>query len=179
MKFISDENKKMHEEYLRNLKLKMSIFEKSYPELHNKSCREILRTKIAVTEREEAARLKAEICAHEIYFSSFDYSNTASPSVSRAWGSEANFLYEIMAAADRARYGFIMIYADRADRINFLISEDILEQFAKCDPVLAIDICEHAYFHDYGFNRKEYLKAALSELNLSKIEKHIEKSRKR
>ena len=66
MKFISDENKKMHEEYLRNLKLKMSIFEKSYPELHNKSSREILRTKIAVTEREEAARLKAEICAHEI-----------------------------------------------------------------------------------------------------------------
>ena len=179
MKFISKENKKIHEEYLRDLKLKMSIFEKSYPELHNKSCREILRTKIAVTEREKAAELKAEICSHEMYFSSFEYSNTPSLHINKTWGSEANFLYEIMTDSDKATHGFIIVYIDPSYNVKYCISDDILRQFLNFDPVLAIDICEHAYFYDYRFDRREYLKAALSQLNLSKIEKYIEKKRKK
>ena len=36
-------------------------------------------------------------------------------------------------------------------------------------PALAIDVSEHAYFLDYGFDKQRYIMAALPFLDLSKL----------
>ena len=56
--------------------------------------------------------------------------------------------------------------------------DDLTGVFLKYDVRLAVDLCEHAYFYDYGFDKKSYLKAALSSLDLSKIENTVEKKKK-
>ena len=178
MNFISEENRKIHEKYLRELKLKMSIFEASYPQISGKGCREILRADFRRVERERAALLRAEIMAHEIFFTSFQLSSGRSIKVCKGWGSEANFLYRIMCDAKEYRDGFIFVYLDGLNNVKYNITNDILRQFMIFNPILAVDICEHSYFLDYLFDRDEYIKNALSGLNLSKIEKHIEKRKK-
>ncbi len=38
--------------------------------------------------------------------------------------------------------------------------------FSVC-PCLAVDLAEHAYFYDFGFDHEKYLVEAISRLNLS------------
>lgn len=159
----------MHAEHLRTLKLQMSIFEKSYPELSGKSCREILRLPLKRTEREAAAALKADILAHELYFSSFSSPHQKSDCVRGAYGSEANFIYQLYRAAE-GEDGFLFIKPDRRGTPIWQICHRSLEGYlSAATPILAVDLCEHAYFYDYGFDRLSYLKNALANIDLSHL----------
>ncbi len=171
MDFISRTCYELHREYLRTLKLQMSIFEKSYPDMIGKSCREILRLPIKRSEREEGASLKADILAHELYFSSFSSANAASPTVHDAYGSEAVFAYELTCAALKSD-GFLFVYRDGKDTLRWQTCVKALEIFSSgITPILALDLCEHAYFYDYFFDKAAYVKAAVVHLDLSKIKK--------
>lgn len=171
MDFISRTNYDLHKEYLRSLKLQMSIFEKSYPGMTGKSCRDILKLPIKRSEREEAAALKADILAHELYFSSFSSANTASSVLRDAYGSEAAFLYELSCAALKSE-GFLFVHYDKTGGIRWKSCSKSIEMFSSgLIPILALDLCEHAYFCDYFFDKAGYVKAALSHLDLSKIKK--------
>lgn len=171
MDFISRTNCDLHKEYLRTLKLQMSIFEKSYPGMTGKSCREILKLPIKRSEREEAAALKADILAHELYFSSFSSANIASPLLRDVYGSEAAFVYELSSAAMKSE-GFLFICYDKTGRIGWQSCSKPIEMFSSgLVPILALDLCEHAYFCDYFFDKERYVKAAVAHLDFSKIKK--------
>ena len=170
MQFLSERNIEMHEEYLKKLKLKYGVFEKSYPTLCGAGLREIYRARLPLSEREEAARLFAEIRAHGIFFSSFANKNLRCPRIERAFGSVASFLYEIGEYLKGSRADFLFIFEEKG-KIRFKAEceyEWILEKFA---PPLALDLCEHAYFSDYGFDREGYISSAISHFDFSKIEK--------
>ncbi len=169
MDFISRTNYEMHREHLRTLKLRMSIFEKSYPETAGKTCRELLRLPIKRSEREEAAALKADILAHELYFSSYSSHNVPSVRVRDTYGSEANFIYQLSRAANDAE-GFLIVMTDRHGAVTFGVYKDPLSAFLSSNtPALALDLCEHAYFYDYFFDKAAYVKAALAALDFSKL----------
>jgi superoxide dismutase len=169
MEFISLTNYELHREHLRQLRLKASIFEKSYPEITGKSCKEILKLPIKRQERKAAAALFADVNAHELYFSSFSQSNPHSQKVQAAFGSEANFIYRLTREAECCR-GFLFVSIDRRGTpVISAFDEPILAFLSDNTPILAVDLCEHAYFYDYFFNRDAYLRAALSRLDLSKI----------
>ena len=169
MDFISQTNSELHREHLRTMKLQMSIFEKSYPEIVGKSCKEILKLPIKRSEREAAASLLADILAHELYFSSFSQTNAPSPAIRKAYGSEANFIYQLAQTAENSS-GFLFVLADRRGVSSFSVHTDPLSVFLSDSTlVLAVDLCEHAYFYDYFFDKVAYLRAALSHLDLSKI----------
>ena len=171
MDFISQTNYELHREHLRQLKLRMSIFEKSYPQIKGKSPRQILKLPIDRNERESAASLLADILAHDLFFNSFFSPNTSSALVRAAYGSEANFLYAISCKAEKC-HGFLFVVQDRRDTLGIVAFNDPLAVFlSNATPILAIDLCEHAYFYDYFFDRESYVKAALSHLDLSKIKK--------
>lgn len=164
---ISEEALKMHGEYLRELRLKYSVLEKSYPELSGKSLFDI--SKARVRGREEAILLKSEIMLHELYFSSFGEGCRPSGVVRRCYGSEANFLYEMFLCAKECKDGFAVIYL-RNGKLLFTAGEcDLLLKIAN--PILAVDLCEHAYFLDYGFDKNSYLRKLLPYLNISKADK--------
>lgn len=169
MNFISQTNKEIHTEHLRTLKLRMSIFEKSYPEITGKSCKEILKLSIRRSEREQAAALKADIMAHDLYFNSFSECNSTAESVRSAYGSEAAFLYQLSRAALDGD-GFLFVFADKKGVPIWKVCREPLELFSQgIAPFLALDLCEHAYFYDYLFNKAEYVKAATLHLDLSGI----------
>ena len=171
MDFISQTNYELHREHLRQLKLRMSIFEKSYPQIKGKSPRQILKLPIDRTEREAAASLLADILAHELFFDSFSSTNTTSRPVRDAYGSEANFLYLISRKAEKC-HGFLFVVQDRCGVPEIVAYNEPLSAFlSNATPTLAVDLCEHAYFYDYFFDRESYVKAALSRLDLSKIKK--------
>ena len=171
MDFISLTNYELHREHLRQLKLRMSIFEKSYPSIKGKSPKQILKLPLDRTEREPIADLLADILAHELYFNSFSSANTTSPLVRATYDSEANFLYVILQRAEECR-GFLFVVQDRRGQPDVRTCDRPLSVFLSNDtPVLALDLSEHAYFYDYYFDKQSYVKAALSRLDLSKIKK--------
>ncbi len=167
--FVSRESKSKHLEYLRSLNLKYSIFEKSYPEISEKSFREIKRMRIRREEIEELIMLKAEISAHELFFSSFGKMYQRCTRIKKQYGSEANFLYELRMSADKAKSGFLLIY-ENDGKIQYYSGENYHGIIITAAPKLAIDLCEHAYFIDYGFERDRYVNSALKYLNISSFE---------
>jgi len=177
MIFISDRCKKMHCEYLREMKLKMSIFEKSYPDMVGGGVKDILRSRANRAERERAAALKADILSHDIYFSSFGESNERCELIRHTWGSEAAFLHLLYNECIEADGGFLLLYL-KGRELCWSVGRELVPIFTRFNLVLAHDLAEHAYFEDYGFDRSRYVTAALSRINLSKIEKHIEKKAK-
>ena len=170
MQFISEANRQMHEEYLRTLKLEYSIYEKSYPDLVGKSLREITRLRFKNRgELDSAVMKKCEIMAHELYFRSFGNPNSSSVKVRQAYGSEADFLYEASEKCMSADGGFLLIYPDFRGRISMYAGREYKNVLLKFSPALALDLCEHAYFYDYSFDKKSYVSAALSHIALERL----------
>ncbi len=167
--FLSEECVIKHKEYLKQQKLLYSVFEKSYPKIKGLEIAEINRLGISQEIKREALDLKMKIKLHELYFSSFSKVRSRCPSVTKTYGSEANFLYEIeKMLSNNEESGFLVIYLARAD-VGFYYGKKFLNLFLKTRPVLAVDLYEHAYFPDFGFDRKRYIKTALSYLDLSKL----------
>ncbi len=167
--FLSEVNIKKHQEYLKTQRLLYSVLEKSYPRLSGLDIQEINRLSISSDIKKEAIDGKINIRLHELFFSSFSEKRVRCPEVSRTYGSEANFLYEIeKMLSDKKESGFLVIYIAKGD-VGFYYGKRYLNLFLKAKPVLAIDLFEHAYYGDYGFDRKKYINTALSYLDLSKI----------
>ena len=170
MDFLSERSIEVHKEYLNNLMLKYKIFEKSYPELSGCDIEGIYKARIPRSEREAAGRLFCEIMAHRIFFSSFASPNTNSMRIKREYGSVAAFLYKICEVCREARSGFLFVYEDKG-KVKLSCTEEYEDIFRYKRVLLAIDICEHSYFLDYGFNKDGYVINASRYLDLSKIEK--------
>lgn len=167
--FISEENYKIHTDYLRTLKLRYNVLEKSMPQIKGRAINEILRMKLPREDKNEILDLMSEIKAHELYFSSFDKPYRTSKCVKEKFGSEASFLYDVYLAAKKITCGFLFIIKDLGI-IKIITSRDYPSVFIKQTPVLAIDLMEHSYFIDYGFEREEYISRAVSCLNLSLLD---------
>ena len=144
MDFISLTGYELHREYLRTQKLKMSIFEKSYPELVGKSCREILKTSIKRSEREEAAALLADIRAHEIYFDSFSSQNLRSQRIRQSYGSEANFLYQLTCLAEKCS-GFVFVLTALSVVLQVASFKLFHKRVFKMSPI-------HHHFQQMGYS---------------------------
>lgn len=170
--FISDESIDLHRKHLENLKLKYSILEKSIPEIKNTDIR--LLNKLRVKRyKNEALKMKCDIMCHDMYFSSFGEEYQSSETVKKSYRTEASFLYEIFETAKEwDSGGFILICVEKGCVFTH-IGENAVDVFTRSNPVLAIDLCEHAYFLDYGFNKSLYLENALKRLNLNKLDKFL------
>ena len=170
MRFLSVDNVLKHKDFLKDLKLKYSVLEKSFPIIKGLSLNDICRVRLGNAEREEITSLRSNIILHELYFDSFCEEFYPSETVRNQFGSEANFLYEIECEISKnASSEFLLVFFDRKKRLQFKADCDFSEILLSCTPVLALDLYEHSYFLDYGFDRKRYIKSALSYLNLNKI----------
>ena len=170
MKFLSERNLEMHKEYLNDLMLKYRIFEKSYPELSGADIDGICKSKIRKDEKDAAVKLFSEILAHKIYFSSFDGRNSPCERIKHEYVSVGSFLYDLKEKCNECKAGFLLIYEDRG-RILYYCGADYEEILRYKKVILALDLCEHAYFYDYGFKKKDYIINAISYFDLCKIEK--------
>ena len=174
MKFISDRNRDIHKGELMKMKHKRSIFEKSYHTTFN-SVNDAFQKAVPQREREELYGLLCDIALHEIYFSSFLPHRGVSELIKKRYGSEAAFVYSLYECAREADGGFLLVFSDERGRVEFCAGRDYGALLRKRMPILALDREEHAYFLDYQFERESYIRAALSEFNISKIQNTVEK----
>ena len=167
--FLSEESVLFHKAYVKELRLKHSIIEKSLEGISGKNVAHILGMRLPKNDVSYALRHLPEIELHELYFSSFSpVQNSASATVRESYGSEGALLNEIYRIATSLPYGFVTVGVYRG-RVRIWAHSDPLELLRWGVPLLALDVCEHAYFRDYGFDRSSYLINALSRLDLSRI----------
>ncbi len=171
-KFISENAIGLHKNYLENLKLEYSILEKSVPGIKEMSLRDIKKSR-NLRYKDEILKTKIDIECHKLFFSSFGNEFQTSDLVKKAYGTEASFRYEMFAETKESGIGGFLIIGIFNGRVFRYAGCNLEEVFIKANPILAIDLCEHAYFLDYGFDRKTYLENAIKYLNLYKIDNFL------
>ena len=169
MRFVSERAMKLHLNYVESERHRLSVFEKSYPFIIGKSAKDIIRMKC--DDKRAVVSTILNIKCHELYFSSFGNQYQQSSAVREDFSTEATFLYELYKTAVDANDKFLFIYFD-GRRIRVKCGDELTLLSIK-NYTLIIDLCEHAYFLDYGFDRAEYLKRLLPFLNLSLLDKKM------
>lgn len=168
---VSAESILRHKEHHRRIQLRYSVLVKSFPPLACTEIGEISRLRLPSAVKRRATEMQADILAHKLFFSSFSENGARSKAVSAQFGSEASFLYELARSADESDHvGFLLVWVNARKIVEFAFATPLAEIFSRESPCLAIDLWEHAYFFDYGFDRSAYLKAALSRLDLARLD---------
>lgn len=166
--FLTEENILIHKEYMRTLRLRHSIMEKSIPQIKGKGIAEIEKMRLQASIKDDIIPNLREYISHELYFKSFS-SDRYSPSLIKDYYSSVEaFLYEIYLMASSKNSGFIFVFLDERGRPVLGHSEEVKRY--RFTPRLAIDISEHAYFLDYRFDKDKYIRSAIANLNLSLLD---------
>lgn len=154
-----------HVAYRRYLAARLSALKKSFPGRGSLDTREILAARLHGAER-EMLPVAREILLHDIFFSSFSEKQGKMPPALRRYSSDAAFRYALLERARGTRDGFLCIFPDRRGDARFEIVSPP-DFCMTAIPRLALDLAEHAYFYDFGFDREKYLSAAVALLDLS------------
>lgn len=163
---LSERAVKMHKDYLNELILRRSIFEKSYPNGVTDSY--IKASGLVRGERERMRGLSNQILAHQIFFDSFSANRYQhSDIVNKQYGDITHLLNEVFRLCMASEGGFVYIGIERG-RVEMCACKE--REKAPFEPILAVDICEHVYFLDYGFDKERFLCRFLPYLSLSKID---------
>lgn len=170
--FLSEDNLNLHISHLKSESLRYSILEKSINKLSGLTIYEIARSGLKREERKEAISRLSYIESHKCYFDSFAHLNKKCDSLRRYFGSEEKFLYEIFEVARRGENGFTFVYVDNKGKPMIELASPH-SAYLRFSPILALDLYEHAYFLDYGFEREKYLRSAISRLDIEKLEKAL------
>ncbi len=169
--FLSDDSILMHKEYVRISRLKYSIIEEDIPQIKGKSIKEINRLNLSSTDRECINKLLPEILLHELYFTSFSHVKYQTMGcISKKYRNTADILNSIYKSAIGTDHGFVALCCIKAD-LEIICGSNYMDFFTSGEPVISVDVCEHAYFSDYGFDKERYLINALPYLNMEKVDK--------
>lgn len=154
---------------------------------------EEIRKKIIDAEKEgnatysEVRELKIEegfcinaIKLHEFYFENVTSEKIESREITKMieedFGSFESWKKEFAACAMSARGWVVLAYDWKDDKMHNYIM-DIHNQGGIIDtiPILALDMYEHAYFIDYGTDKKKYIEWFLAHINWEIVEERTER----
>lgn len=123
---------------------------------------------------------------HEIYFSHLEDNPSANSEktdqpqsetlemINKDFGSLELWKEDIMAASIGARGWAILAFDFKDNRLhNYSSDAHNVGAVWGAIPLIALDVYEHAYFMDYGVNRKDYLNAFFKNLNWNSVNKII------
>ena len=167
--FLSDENIKKHLEHFRTFKLKYSVLEKSVTELKGMCISEVFKSNFGKEEKTEALTLLWQIKSHELFFKSFSEAPRWNDEMKKHFSSRDKFLYDILCEANDVSGGFLYVYKDRQQNIRIIFADEYDGAFVKYEPMLCLDLYEHTYFADYGFNKEKFLKNALAYFDTGRL----------
>ena len=166
--FLTEENVFLHLDYYRTIRAKLSIFLKSMKQPEDLTVESIFDFKLNTSFKKEILPLIKSAELHKIYFNSFSFPIVECEKIKKYFSSKEAFLFDLYCAAKEKKLGFLCVFKAHSKGIDVAFSDDIsISQIG--DISLAVDLSEHAYFLDYGFDRDAYLKSALGHLNISKL----------
>ena len=167
--FLSEDAINLHKDYLRQLRLRYAILEDGIKGIKNKEYEEITRQKLNKVDKQDVLNELSDITLHKIFFNSFTKTEYQSCDLARiVFGSEAALLNSIYSVAISQAHGFVGVFLIGGRPMVFGDTNRV-KLLAHGIPRLAIDVCEHAYFLDYGFDKPRYLLRALPYLDLNKL----------
>ncbi len=119
---------------------------------------------------------------HEYYFAQFEGGakplpdGTLQQKIEEQWGSVENWLRRFREIALTRGVGWAMLYHDsHTDQlVQTWVDEQHIGQLADLDIVLALDMWEHSYMHDYLSNEKgAYIDAFFANLNWEVVSERL------
>jgi len=71
--------------------------------------------------------------------------------------------------------GWVVLYEDPANGrlINFWVNEHDVSHPAGCQPLLIMDVFEHAFMIDYGLKRADYIEAFFKNIDWTTVESRL------
>jgi len=118
---------------------------------------------------------------HEYYFQNLggkggvDTNGKAAKKIVDSFGSYGAWEKDFRATGAMRGIGWVVLYQDTtANRlINFWINEHDVSHPAGCNPLLIMDVFEHAFMLDYGLKRADYIEAFFKNINWSAVESRV------
>ncbi len=119
---------------------------------------------------------------HELYFgnlggaSTFNKSGKLAQKLSEDFGSFATWEKDFKATGMMRGIGWSILYQDTTDGrlINFWINEHDAGHPAGCNPLLIMDVFEHAFMTDYQTKKADYIEAFMKNINWPIVENRLE-----
>lgn len=170
--FLSKENINRHIEFLRSLRLKYSILEKSVEALRGKEIEDLIKLKLKSDIKEEAIDLLWKIRSHQLFFDSFNERAVISKESVGSLEREG-ILYRAFCLAKEKDWGFLYLYLDKQRNPVHIYADSFDGAFVKYRPSLCLDLYEHTYLMDYGFNKTKFLKNALAYFDIERLFKPV------
>ena len=168
--FLTEGNLREHFDYLRMMRLKYSVLVKSVPSLEGKEISSVIKSSFDPEIKTEAVNLLWQIKSHELFFDSFTDTPSLNINFKNNGISKEGFIYDILTMAKDKEWGFLYIYRDRKNNLVKSYTDKYDGAFCKYIPLLCLDLYEHTYFLDYRFKKEKYLRNALSNFNLGRLE---------
>jgi Fe-Mn family superoxide dismutase len=123
---------------------------------------------------------------HELYFSNLGGRSGPGEKMSiyqaieKQFGSFDLWKRDFLATGAIRGIGWVILIRDpKEDRlINLWINEHDLGHLAGCEPLLVMDVWEHAYLTEYGLDRKKYMEVFLEKVNWDVVQERFSQSLK-
>jgi superoxide dismutase, Fe-Mn family len=118
---------------------------------------------------------------HEYYFENlggkgvFEKTGRLSKKLTEDFGSYDNWEKEFKGVGTMRGIGWAVLYQDSSTGklINFWINEHDVGHPAGCNPILILDVFEHAFMIDYGLKRADYIEAFFKNIDWKAAEGRI------
>ena len=118
---------------------------------------------------------------HEYYFENLggkispDKSKRLIKELAENFGSYEAWEKDFKGTGAMRGIGWVVLYQDPMAKklINFWINEHDVSHPAGCNPLLIMDVFEHAFMLDYGLKRADYIEAFFKNIDWSQVEARI------
>jgi len=118
---------------------------------------------------------------HEYYFENLggkapiDKNGKLAKKMETDFGSYEAWEKDFKATGAMRGIGWVVLYQDTQSGklINFWINEHDVSHPAGCNPLLIMDVFEHAFMIDYGLKRADYIAAFFKNINWSAVESRL------
>ncbi|MFN3739331.1 MAG: superoxide dismutase [Thermodesulfovibrionales bacterium] len=118
---------------------------------------------------------------HEYYFENLggggqlNKESKLAKKIIESFGSYENWEKDFKSVGTMRGIGWAVLYQDLTDGrlINFWINEHDIGHPSGCNPLLIMDVFEHAFMIDYGLKRADYIEAFFKNINWDAVEARL------
>jgi len=120
---------------------------------------------------------------HELYFGNLGGKEPLAPEsklmkkIVENFGSYDKWAADFKATGAMRGIGWVLLYEDpkNGSLFNTWINEHDVGHLSGCQPLLIMDVFEHAFISDYGLRRGDYIQAFFDNLNWPAVESRLGK----
>jgi Fe-Mn family superoxide dismutase len=122
------------------------------------------------------------VVLHELYFLNLNSkqskpSNKLKTKLIEDFGSMENYKNDLIASAKSSRGWVVTLFNYRDNKIsNYIIDSHDLHVPFDSEPLLVMDVWEHAYMIDYGIERNSYINAFMKNIDWEIVSDRFEKA---